>query len=212
MFWLFSLVTVSRFSPLSFTHPGLAKLGSGLRGTLRGYLYARNEQLARGFVAYADGVLLHRPTASDRLCITKIILMYLMYLTFALKFDKKLNIQLLSKKNRFGSSKMYSVSTGTCTSYFFVYFLVGYRVCWPLLYLRRPCVIFEGCLELDSNPKSCRRKQASYQFSHPSPQNVLTFLTKLEIGTCLVGVHSWPQRWILAHSHIWETSLFQVPS
>ncbi len=69
------LATVFRFSPLSFTHtlihPGLAKLGSGLRGTLRGYLYARNEQLARGFVAYADGVLLHRPTSSDRLCITK---------------------------------------------------------------------------------------------------------------------------------------------
>jgi hypothetical protein len=69
-----TLATVSGFSPLSFTHthPGLAKLGSGLRGTLRGYLYARNEQLARGFVAFADGVLLHRPTSSDRLCLTKI--------------------------------------------------------------------------------------------------------------------------------------------
>ena len=50
----------------SLGSPGLAKLGTGLQGTLRGYLYARNDQLARGFVAYADGALLHRPTSSDR--------------------------------------------------------------------------------------------------------------------------------------------------
>jgi hypothetical protein len=123
----FFLATVPGFSPLSFTltHTGLAKLGSGLRGTLRGYLYARNEQLARGFVAYADGVLLHRPTSSDRLCITKIYLHGAHVPNFGLKFDKKLHIlvemrnfiQFLLKKKMFGSNNMYSECTWTF--YFF---------------------------------------------------------------------------------------------
>jgi hypothetical protein len=40
-------------------------------------------------------------------------------------------------------------------------------VCCPLLWLCRPFRYFERCL--DSNPESCRSKQARYQFSHPSP-------------------------------------------
>jgi hypothetical protein len=44
-------------------------------------------------------------------------------------------------------------------------FLIGIyfwraRVFWPLLCLRRPFCIFERCL--DSNPESCRSKQARY--------------------------------------------------
>jgi hypothetical protein len=41
------------------------------------------------------------------------------------------------------------------------------RVCRPFLCFCRPICIFESCL--DSNPESCRSKQASYQLSHPSP-------------------------------------------
>ncbi len=41
------------------------------------------------------------------------------------------------------------------------------RMCWPLLCLCGPFCIFERCL--DSNPESCRSKQARYQLSHPSP-------------------------------------------
>ncbi len=40
-------------------------------------------------------------------------------------------------------------------------------VYWPLLCLCRPFCIFERCL--DSNPESCRSKQARYQLSHPTP-------------------------------------------
>jgi hypothetical protein len=171
---------VSGFSPLSLsftqTHPGLAKLGSGLRGTLRGYLYARNEQLARGFVAYADGVLLHRPTSSDRLCITKTYFdVAHVVIYFLLKFDQKLHILvemrhfilLLSKKKKFSRKKVFQ-----CMYMYIVLFCIFWwgRVCRPLLYLYRPCVIFEGCL--GSNPESCRRKQASYQPSHLSPYYV----------------------------------------
>ncbi len=53
----------------------------------------------------------------------------------------------------------------------FLYIFWWARVCWPLLYLCRPFVIFEGCL--DSNPESRRRKQASYQHSHPFPYNTM---------------------------------------
>ncbi len=42
------------------------------------------------------------------------------------------------------------------------------RVCWPLLCLCRPFCIFERCL--DSDPESCRSKQARCQHSHPLPQ------------------------------------------
>ncbi len=41
------------------------------------------------------------------------------------------------------------------------------RVCWPLLCSCRLFCIFEICL--DSNPESCRSKQARYQISHPIP-------------------------------------------
>ncbi len=45
------------------------------------------------------------------------------------------------------------------------------RVCWSLLCFCRPFCIFERCL--DSNPESCRSKQARYQLSHPSPYSVM---------------------------------------
>jgi hypothetical protein len=45
-------------------------------------------------------------------------------------------------------------------------FLAG--VCWPLLCLCRPKCIFESCL--DSNPESCRSKQARYQLIYLSPK------------------------------------------
>ncbi len=41
------------------------------------------------------------------------------------------------------------------------------RVCWLLHCLCRPLCIIERCL--DTNPESCRSKQARYQLSHPSP-------------------------------------------
>jgi hypothetical protein len=40
------------------------------------------------------------------------------------------------------------------------------KVCWPLLCLCRPFCIFERCL--DSNPESCRSKQARYELSNPA--------------------------------------------
>ncbi len=45
------------------------------------------------------------------------------------------------------------------------------RVCWPLLCLCRPFCRFE--------PESCRRKQARYQLSHPSPTNLATHFPNL---------------------------------
>ncbi len=54
---------------------------------------------------------------------------------------------------------------------FFPYMFWRARVCSPLPtpLLMSPCpfCIFERCL--DSNPESCRSKQARYQLSHPSP-------------------------------------------
>lgn len=44
---------------------GLSKLGSGLHGTLRGFVYCRNEELEAGWVAYSSGYLLHRPASFD---------------------------------------------------------------------------------------------------------------------------------------------------
>jgi hypothetical protein len=43
---------------------------------------------------------------------------------------------------------------------FFVYLYSWARVCWPLLCLCRPFCIFKTCL--DSNPESCRSKQARF--------------------------------------------------
>ncbi|XP_056457694.1 probable E3 ubiquitin-protein ligase HECTD4 isoform X1 [Gadus chalcogrammus] len=44
---------------------GLSKLGSGLHGTLRGFVYCRNEELEPGWVVFGGGRLLHRPTSFD---------------------------------------------------------------------------------------------------------------------------------------------------
>ncbi|XP_040202102.1 probable E3 ubiquitin-protein ligase HECTD4 isoform X1 [Rana temporaria] len=44
---------------------GLSKLGSGLHGTLRGFVYCRNEELEAGWIAYGNGKLLHRPASFD---------------------------------------------------------------------------------------------------------------------------------------------------
>ncbi len=53
-------------------------------------------------------------------------------------------------------------------SHFFPTFLCVYfwraRVCWPLLCKCRPFMIFEGCL--NSNSECCRSKRARYQLSH----------------------------------------------
>ncbi|XP_062590799.1 probable E3 ubiquitin-protein ligase HECTD4 isoform X2 [Saccostrea cucullata] len=43
----------------------LAKVGSGLHGTLRGYVYSRNLQLGPGKIAYGHGLLIYRPAAFD---------------------------------------------------------------------------------------------------------------------------------------------------
>ncbi len=48
---------------------------------------------------------------------------------------------------------------------FFCIFFWQARMCWPLLCLCRPFCILERCL--DSNPESCRSKQARYQLASP---------------------------------------------
>ncbi|XP_054852988.1 probable E3 ubiquitin-protein ligase HECTD4 isoform X3 [Eublepharis macularius] len=44
---------------------GISKLGSGLHGTLRGFVYCRNEELETGWIAFGNGRLLHRPVSFD---------------------------------------------------------------------------------------------------------------------------------------------------
>ncbi|XP_045441577.1 probable E3 ubiquitin-protein ligase HECTD4 isoform X11 [Pipistrellus kuhlii] len=44
---------------------GVSKLGSGLHGTLRGFVYCRNEELEPGWVAFGSSSLLHRPVSFD---------------------------------------------------------------------------------------------------------------------------------------------------
>ncbi|XP_055406447.1 probable E3 ubiquitin-protein ligase HECTD4 isoform X1 [Bubalus kerabau] len=44
---------------------GVSKLGSGLHGTLRGFVYCRNEELEPGWLAFGSGSLLHRPVSFD---------------------------------------------------------------------------------------------------------------------------------------------------
>ncbi|XP_043924358.1 probable E3 ubiquitin-protein ligase HECTD4 isoform X2 [Protopterus annectens] len=44
---------------------GISKLGSGLHGTLRGFVYCRNEDLEAGWIAFGSGSLLHRPVSFD---------------------------------------------------------------------------------------------------------------------------------------------------
>jgi hypothetical protein len=54
-----------------------------------------------------------------------------------------------------------------CHEILFVYFFWMERVCWPLLCLCRPIMIFEGCL--NSNSECCHSQRARYQLSHQSP-------------------------------------------
>jgi hypothetical protein len=56
---------------------------------------------------------------------------------------------------------------------FFVYFFWRARVCRPLLCLCPPFYIFDICL--DSNPESCRSKQARYKLSHPPKKLAIHF-------------------------------------
>ncbi|XP_059510969.1 probable E3 ubiquitin-protein ligase HECTD4 isoform X1 [Stegostoma tigrinum] len=44
---------------------GISKLGSGLHGTLRGFVYCRNDELEAGWIAFGSGTLLHRPASFD---------------------------------------------------------------------------------------------------------------------------------------------------
>uniref|UniRef100_A0A671K5X4 Probable E3 ubiquitin-protein ligase HECTD4 n=1 Tax=Sinocyclocheilus anshuiensis TaxID=1608454 RepID=A0A671K5X4_9TELE len=44
---------------------GLSKLGSGQHGTLRGFVYCRNEELEAGWLAHSSGFLLYRPASFD---------------------------------------------------------------------------------------------------------------------------------------------------
>ncbi|XP_069475595.1 probable E3 ubiquitin-protein ligase HECTD4 isoform X3 [Ambystoma mexicanum] len=44
---------------------GISKLGSGLHGTLRGFVYCRNEELEPGWITFGNGRLLHRPVSFD---------------------------------------------------------------------------------------------------------------------------------------------------
>ncbi|ESO97623.1 hypothetical protein LOTGIDRAFT_228255 [Lottia gigantea] len=44
---------------------GIAKIGTGLHGTLRGYVYHRNVKIGPGRLAYGDGKLLYRPAVFD---------------------------------------------------------------------------------------------------------------------------------------------------
>ncbi|KAL8604631.1 hypothetical protein ACOMHN_013411 [Nucella lapillus] len=46
--------------------PGLAKMGTGLHGTLRGYVYNKNVEASPGRVAYGNNLLLLRPLTYDQ--------------------------------------------------------------------------------------------------------------------------------------------------
>ncbi len=75
------------------------------------------------------------------------------------------------------STSIGSLSIRVCILYnSFWYIFWWARVCWPLLCLCRPCCIFERCL--DSNPESCRGKQAHCQLGHPSPYCTVTHATQ----------------------------------
>ncbi|XP_014672194.1 PREDICTED: uncharacterized protein LOC106812745 [Priapulus caudatus] len=45
---------------------GLAKIGMGLQGTLRGLVYSRNTEIGPGYIAWASGTLLYRPCRFDQ--------------------------------------------------------------------------------------------------------------------------------------------------
>jgi hypothetical protein len=57
---------------------------------------------------------------------------------------------------------------------FILYIFWRVTVCWQLLCICRSFCIFERCL--DSNPESCRSKQARHQLSNPSPGMVPVFI------------------------------------
>ncbi|XP_033101041.1 probable E3 ubiquitin-protein ligase HECTD4 [Anneissia japonica] len=44
---------------------GIAKIGTGMHGTLRGYVYATNQELEPGWLTYGDDCLAHRPSSFD---------------------------------------------------------------------------------------------------------------------------------------------------
>ncbi|KAK7087914.1 probable E3 ubiquitin-protein ligase HECTD4 isoform X2 [Littorina saxatilis] len=46
--------------------PGIAKIGTGLHGTLRGFVYNKNLEVSAGRVAYGNGLLLLRPLLYDQ--------------------------------------------------------------------------------------------------------------------------------------------------
>eukprot|EP00092_Neocalanus_flemingeri_P030552 GFUD01033172.1.p1 GENE.GFUD01033172.1~~GFUD01033172.1.p1 ORF type:complete len:4225 (-),score=861.78 GFUD01033172.1:307-12981(-) len=50
----------------SYSGHGLAKIGTGLHGSLRGFVYAKNLNFTTGFVAFANGVLIQRPSSFDK--------------------------------------------------------------------------------------------------------------------------------------------------
>ncbi len=59
----------------------------------------------------------------------------------------------------------------------FLYIFLGARVCWPLLCICRPFMIYEGCL--NSNSECCRSKRARNQTSHPSMKKKSIFWKNL---------------------------------
>ncbi|XP_038054835.1 probable E3 ubiquitin-protein ligase HECTD4 isoform X2 [Patiria miniata] len=61
-----SLTCDGKFLYTTSSHgKGLAKFGSGLAGTLRGFIYAKRQDLGQGWVAYGDRQLVHRALESD---------------------------------------------------------------------------------------------------------------------------------------------------
>ena len=57
----------------SYNGQGLAKIGSGLHGSLRGFVYAKNITYPTGFIAFADGILIHRPTSFDKISSSNVL-------------------------------------------------------------------------------------------------------------------------------------------
>ena len=45
---------------------GLAKIGSGLHGSMKAHVYAKNSEHETGFIAFANGILLHRTKTMDQ--------------------------------------------------------------------------------------------------------------------------------------------------
>ncbi|XP_071790886.1 probable E3 ubiquitin-protein ligase HECTD4 isoform X2 [Asterias amurensis] len=61
-----SLACDGRFLYTTSSHgKGLAKFGSGLGGTLRGFIYAKRQDLGQGWVAHGEDCLIHRALDTD---------------------------------------------------------------------------------------------------------------------------------------------------